>query len=242
MKTVIIDTVDSFYQQCMDYVCEKNDMPHPSDKDYGKGWSMVRREWERVINKINLQGEAVLFIAHSVERERKKKHENIDVTQPDIPKTGINILYELCDIILYLGYDDQDERKLYGKPREHLVIGARGGIMIDDVEPSFDAIDTAIKEATGIDFAESKPAILIYGPPKIGKSTLAAQFPNPHVIDTERGYKFLKQVKEKHSCGDWSTCQEKLNKIFTKNGNTDEVPELEDKVESQTNEPEQGEL
>lgn len=230
MKTVIIDTVDSLYPQCMAHVCAKKGFDHPSDEDYGKGWSQVRQEWEEKIHKINLQGEAVVFIAHSVEREKKMKHQKIDVTQPDLPKTGVDILYELCDIILYFGYDENDDRKLFGMPKEHLVIGSRGGIIIDGVEPSFDSINDAIKKATGKDFAEILPTVLIYGPPKIGKSTLASGFPHPHVIDTENGYKFL-EVEAKYRCPNWVEFLNACAKIFGK-------PKTEEKSEASTkNEP-----
>lgn len=237
MKTVVIDTIDSLYPHCMAYVCAKKGFDHPSDEDYGKGWSMVRKEWEEKIHKINLQGEAVLFVAHSVERKKKKKHEEIDITQPDMPKTGMDILYELCDIILYLGYDDNDDRKLFGMPKEHLVIGARGGIIIDGVEPTFDSIDKAIKKATGKDFATILPTTLLYGPPKIGKSTLAASFPNPNVIDTENGYKFL-EVEKKYICGDWPKFLNACATIFGKPETTVE-PAIE---ETENNEPKEGEL
>ncbi|MCH7561319.1 MAG: AAA family ATPase [Thaumarchaeota archaeon] len=241
MKTVIIDTVDSLFPQCMAYVCKKKGFEHPSDETHGKGWSFLRSEWEGKIHKILLQGEAVVFVAHSIEREKKKKHQKIDVTQPDLSKTGIDILYERCDIILYLGYDENDNRKLFGMPREDLVIGARGGIVIDGVEPSFNSINKAIKKATGKDFLEIKPTILLYGPPKIGKSTLAASFPNPCVIDMENGYKFL-DVKEKHLCTDWSDFLNVCATIFGKPEVAAETTVEPAIIETENNEPKQGEL
>lgn len=238
MKTVIVDTIDSLYPQCMAHVCARKGFEHPSDEDGGKGWTFFRQEWEGKIRKMNLQGESIIFVAHSVEREKKMKHVKIDVTQPNLPKTGTDILYELCDIILYLGYDENDDRKLFGMPKEHLVIGARGGIIIDGVEPSFDSIDKAIQKARGKGFAEIKPTILLYGPPKIGKSTLAASFPNPYVIDMENGYKFL-DVEKKYLCADWPGFLDCCANIFSK------PKEAEVETENQTtenNEPEQGEV
>jgi len=185
-------------------------MSHPSDKDFGKGWGFVRKEWERVHQKLNLADCALVFVAHAVEKKIKKKVKRaiieMDRVQPDLPKTGLDLLHDLSDMILYYGHNDDGERKLFGVAREGLMSGCRGGIHIDNDEPSYRVIADAIQKATGKTYEDAKPTILLFGPPKIGKSTLAAQFPNPVVIDMENGYKFL-DVEEKHLCPSWDHFQ-----------------------------------
>ena len=165
---------------------------------------MVRKEWERVLQKLNIMNCSLLFVAHATEKKITKKKVEIDRTQPDLSKTGLDLVHDLSDLILYMGHDKEDNPKLYGRTREGLMVGCRGGIQIDGMEPSFQSIADAVKKASGKSFEDVKPTILLFGPPKIGKSTLASTFPNPVIIDMENGYKFLK-VPEKYLCGDWPT-------------------------------------
>lgn len=54
---------------------------------------------------------------------------------------------------------------------------------------------------------------LIYGPPKIGKSTLAATFPDALFIATEAGLRFLSVYRV--SCTDWVKFREIVNELRT---------------------------
>ena len=201
---LIIDTVDRLFPQCIEATC-----PEPSEQPHGKGWGMIRKAWESVFNKIILRGMPTIFIAHTRDVKIIRKHREIDVTQPDLPKSGLSILHDMSDMILFMGPDDNDQPKLFGKPREDLMVGCRGGIEIDNAEPTYEAIAEAVEKATGKDFMELAPTVLVYGPPKIGKSTLAASFPNPWIVDTENGYKFL-DVEKLWVCKTWEEFEEKF--------------------------------
>ena len=48
-RTVIIDTIDNALQMCEHYVCERQGIKHPSDLDFGKGYSLVTNEFTRVL-------------------------------------------------------------------------------------------------------------------------------------------------------------------------------------------------
>ena len=197
-------------------------MEHPCDKEWGKGWGFVRKEWERVHQKLNLTECALVFVAHAIEKPIKKKVKRVIIEQdriePGVPKTGLDILHDLSDMILFFGHNDDGDRRLFGKPTEGMLVGCRGGIMINDVEPTFDTISDAIKEATGKTYEEIKPSLLLFGSPKIGKSTLASSFPNPIVIDMENGYKFL-DVDEKYLCSSWNGFRAILANVFPEMAN-----------------------
>lgn len=216
--TLIIDTVDMLYPMAMDFVCKRLGVEHPSDADHGKGWAALSREWNRLHQKLLMMDCSIVYVSHSTEREVTRKHTKIHITQPNMSKAGSSLVLALSDIILFFGYDSEDKRKLYGMPKEDLDAGCRGGIEIDGAEASFDVINDAVVAARGKTFEEVAPTVLIFGPPKVGKSTLAMSFPNPVVIDLENGYKFLDGA-EKYLCRDWQEFLDICTLIFSRNGN-----------------------
>jgi hypothetical protein len=191
VRTLVIDTLDRAYALCFDYVCQREGMTHPSEKEFGKGWAAVRKEWERVIQKLNLMSYALVFVCHEDLKPIKSKHREIDRYQPDLPKSGLEIVHDLSDIILHYAYRDDDSRQLFARPAEDRMCGCRGGMLPDVIEPTFKALDAALVTNTGKSYAQVKPTITIYGPPKIGKSTLASEFPNAIFADFENGLKWL---------------------------------------------------
>ena len=43
-KTLVFDTIDNFYSMCLDYVCKRNNIKHPSDLDYdASGYTPYRQ-------------------------------------------------------------------------------------------------------------------------------------------------------------------------------------------------------
>lgn len=222
MRTLILDTVDRFYPHVVDAVCSEEGVSHPSEGSYGKVWSAVKKRFEKIIQKINMKDVAFVMISHQSEKKIVKKHTEIDRLQPDLPKSGLDIVHDLSDLILWYGFDDNDDRRLFGKPKEGLITGCRGGIQIDSDAPSFETINEAVASATGKGFMEVQPTVLIYGPPKIGKSTLAMEFPDPVILDFENGYRFLDISKDSlHICNDYATAEKALVKIF-QNGDESE--------------------
>ena len=75
-KTVVVDPVDIAYDMCMAYVCTKLNIIHPSEADWGKGWSAVKKEFMGEMNKLLNSGKGIIFISHEREEtieERGKK-------------------------------------------------------------------------------------------------------------------------------------------------------------------------
>ena len=203
-KTLVIDTVDRLYTLCESYFLVKVNKDRVSngeapldnlgDLKWGKGYTMVEAEFNRVISKLNFSGYPILFLCHEAEKTIEKKHIKIDRIQPDLGKRAMPIIFDLSDMLVYYGYNDSDERVLWSKPTEDRVCGCRGPIgkqWPETITPMFDSIDSAIKTVTGKCYADRRCIITIYGAPKIGKSSLASTFPNVVVADIENGWKFL---------------------------------------------------
>jgi len=210
VKTLVIDTVDRAYPLCQDYVCKKLGITHPSEMEYGKGWGSVRAEWERVIQKINLLNYSLVMTAHETDKKVKSKKVELDVKYPDLPKTGLDIITDLADIVAHYSFRDDDSRGLFCMPcadRYAKWRGPRGVVPPACIEvtndgKTFSRIDATLREKNGKTFSESRPTIVIYGTAGIGKSTLASEFPNAVFADFENGLKWL-DIKNKTVISSW---------------------------------------
>lgn len=112
-KTVIIDTVDIAFNLCQDHVCAKLAISHPSEEDFGKGWSAVRDEFSRQMTRIQKLGKGIIFISHSVEKEiRRRSGEASHRVEPTLSKQGRGVLEPMVDVWAYYSYTPQGGREL----------------------------------------------------------------------------------------------------------------------------------
>ena len=110
-KTVIVDTADFCYEYCMDYVCEKLVMDHPSDEGYGKGWKAVRSEFTKVIGILLHSGKGIIFISHSKDEEFKtRRSETYHKVVSSMPGKAKDVLEGLVDI--WANYDYDGRRRI----------------------------------------------------------------------------------------------------------------------------------
>lgn len=72
-QTVVVDTVDSAYDMCEAHVLKVLGIEHESDEGWGKGWAMVRKEWNKAIRRILEMKKGVVFLGHSREKEIKRR-------------------------------------------------------------------------------------------------------------------------------------------------------------------------
>jgi hypothetical protein len=118
-RTVVIDTADFAYEYCMEYVCEKLVIDHPSDEGYGKGWNAVRKEFTSVIKNILHSGKGVIFISHSKDEEFKTRHaESFHKTVSSMPGQAKDVLEGLVDIWVNYDYDGKKRVLILGGSEE----------------------------------------------------------------------------------------------------------------------------
>ena len=72
-RTVVVDPVDIAYDMCMAYVCTKLNIIHPSEADWGKGWSAVKKEFMGEMNKLLNSGKGIIFLSHMREEEIEER-------------------------------------------------------------------------------------------------------------------------------------------------------------------------
>lgn len=142
-KTIVIDTVDNLVSYCTEYVCNREKINHPSEYDYGKGWSMVHQEFKRVLSKVTKLGRGVVFIGHSKAEEVKTKTKSY--THETITVTGENRreILNMCDLILFVDKEsdgDEERRVIRTKPSLYYEAGDRTGLLPDVLPLSYEAI------------------------------------------------------------------------------------------------------
>lgn len=140
-KTIIIDVIDDLFKMCLEYVCKKYKMEHPSDESYGKGWELLRINFERPIIKLASSNYGIVFISHAKETEIVKKYSKITKIMPTLSGQPRLIINSIVDIIGYYGfesYKDEDDnikerRVMVFKPSEYLDAGDRTGLLPDKI-------------------------------------------------------------------------------------------------------------
>jgi len=124
-KTLVIDIADRFYKYCEVYVCKKNKVEHPSDLPYGKGFSLVKAELDRVITKINAMGISIVFLSHAKEKEMKSKTATWTCMATSMGGSAEGLIAGLCDIILYCYISSDGKREMMAQPTKHVMAGSR---------------------------------------------------------------------------------------------------------------------
>lgn len=127
-KTIVIDTVDNLWKSCSEYVRAQQGIQHESDLGYGKGFTLVRDEFFRVLRKLALLPYGVVLTSHVNIEEMSTRVSKINRAVPTIPKSGRDIVIGMVDIILYADSvltDEGEKRILRTQPSENWVAGDR---------------------------------------------------------------------------------------------------------------------
>jgi|AntRauTorckE6833_2_1112554.scaffolds.fasta_scaffold00243_14 hypothetical protein len=110
-KMIGIDTISLAYSACYDYILKQQGVDDPGDIGYGKGWRLIRKEFEKTILKIPQIGYGLVMIAHA---DENNKGEDASSTKVDIDKRPAAIIKGLADHIIYLrkAYKDGTEKTM----------------------------------------------------------------------------------------------------------------------------------
>ena len=153
-KTLVFDTINNFYLMCMEHVCKKNGIAHPTDLDYGKGWSMVRIPFTNLMNAYNNLGLGIVYVAHATERNIKTRKGEYTRYDAAIAGQVYELIVGSCDFVLYAVIDSDtngERRILRTKPCEFWNAGDKTGKLPPelplDAKEFLKAYNDAIKES-----------------------------------------------------------------------------------------------
>lgn len=115
-KNIIIDTVGKLVTYCTRHCCDKYGITHPSEAEWGKGWDLIKKEFDYPINRLQHSGFGVWFVSHENVRLIKNPLGNdYDFTETDLPNFLKKAIQSLCDYTFFCVIEQQHEKDQNGK-------------------------------------------------------------------------------------------------------------------------------
>jgi len=151
-ETIVIDTADIAWDYAEKYVCANAGVDAIGDVPYGKGYSILAKEFDESLRLIVQLGYGLVLISHAEDKtftdEAGKEFNQIVPTLGKRPK---NIVSRMCDIIGY-ARPVQDEAgnlstKLFMRGTPRFVAGSRFKYTPDVIEFTYDNLVKAIGDA-----------------------------------------------------------------------------------------------
>jgi len=151
-KTIVIDTIDNLYDKCVTYVNQQNGIVHENDMGYGKGYSLIYREFVSWLTWLSLQPYGLIMLSHARQMEVKTPTGTVvkyTCSLPDSPKNSIKLaVYKMSDLFLFAEleevYDDTGkiisyDRVVRTQPTTIYEAGDRTGRLPETLPLNYDA-------------------------------------------------------------------------------------------------------
>ena len=169
-ETIIIDTVGIAYSMCEDYIKSQQGVTEISEIGWGRGFKMLREEFEKTFRELSKQGYAIVFIAHSKTKLTDvldSEGNKLEQISPNLPPACAEAVNGLVDIIAYLGveYDEHHNasRWLYLRETPTIFAGSRYRKIAPKIPLSYEGLVQTVAEAmeeeakiTGTDFVSEE--------------------------------------------------------------------------------------
>ena len=158
-ETIIIDTADIAYDLCEKYICanaKRSDggfgVDSIGDIPFGKGYTMVAKEFDESLRSIVQMGYGLVLISHAVDKtftdETGKEFNQIVPTLGSKPR---NIVSRMCDIIGYSraiqNEDGTTTTKLFMRGTPRYIAGSRFKYTPDYIDFTYNDLVKAIGDA-----------------------------------------------------------------------------------------------
>lgn len=158
-STIIIDTADIAYDYCENYICSNAGVDSIGDIGYGKGYTLVAKEFDECLRKILQLNYGLVLISHSTDKtftdEQGREYSQIVPTLGNKPR---NIVARMADIIGYSRSVQDAEgnttTKLFMRGTSRYVAGSRFKYTPDYIDFSYQNLVKAISDAIDKQAAE----------------------------------------------------------------------------------------
>lgn len=197
-ETIIVDTADIAYDLCEKYICanaKRSDggfgVDSIGDIPFGKGYTMVAKEFDESLRSIVQMGYGLVLISHAVDKtftdETGKEFNQIVPTLGSKPR---NIVSRMCDIIGYSraiqNEDGTTTTKLFMRGTPRYIAGSRFKYTPDYIDFTYndlvkaigDAIDKQMKEDGAEFFTDERTNVYAEVTQELDFDELVATFNN----------------------------------------------------------------
>ena len=131
---ICIDTIDVLHRHCTNYMMKKQGVSHPSDMDWGKGWSIIKDEFMRPLVKLAVSKYGLILISHSRQIEVTDRTKRLTKAVPTLQNYIWQMIEGFVDIILYYNSEfteNGEKRFIRTKPSERWIAGGRNKVLIN---------------------------------------------------------------------------------------------------------------
>lgn len=139
---------------CEDYVKSQHGVTEIGEIPWGRGFKMLREEFEKTFRELSKQGYSIVFIAHSKTKltdVTDKDGNRLEQISPNLPPACAEAINGLVDVIAYLGveYDEQRNatRWLYLRETPTIFAGSRYRSIVPKIPLSYDGLVKAVADA-----------------------------------------------------------------------------------------------
>jgi len=129
-KVCTIDTIDRLHKLAITYIIKQQNVKHPQDLDFGKGYDMIKDEMMRPLMKLALSKYGLIFVSHTKEIEVKTRIAQITKTIPTLQDHVWQLIDSITGIIMLYTTETTPEgvkRVLKVQPNESWIAGDRTG-------------------------------------------------------------------------------------------------------------------
>ncbi len=138
-KAIAIDLFEDLREHCRIYVFDKNGWEHESDGGYGKGWTMVKTEFNNAIKRFKNLGYQIIYISKEVKSETTLKGGAVRTNFiPNIDDKTANFTTGTVDLTIRAFMNSDGVRLLQLSKQRNVFGGGRFNFLNDTCELSKD--------------------------------------------------------------------------------------------------------
>lgn len=147
-ETIVLDLVEDVRDDCRNFIMDKYGWEHESDGSYGKGWSMVTKEFSNAIKRLKAVGLQIVYISKELAQDVTLSGNKVRTTyKPNIDDKTANFLTGTVDITMRAYVNEHDQHVLQLAKQPNVFGGGRFDFKEDVIPLEKEAFLNALEDA-----------------------------------------------------------------------------------------------
>lgn len=147
-EAVAIDLVEDLYELCRTYVFDQQGWEHESDGEWGKGWGLIKTEFNNAIKRLKMLGYQIIYISkEKVETTKLKGGAEINHYAPNINDKQANFLSGTVDMTIRAYINADDDHVLVLNSDKDSFGGSRIEFKTDEIDLDYDQFVSELEKA-----------------------------------------------------------------------------------------------